>query len=365
MPDVMGKVAIVIFAVLLSLTASEFALRAFASTQLETVTGDQFQFYRYDPVLGWANNPGAKGTFKRSEFAYPLRINSDGLRGPEVSSKKDSSIRRIAVLGDSFAWGLGVHEEDSFVIRIQNQLHNTEILNFGVSGYSPLNYLLLQDRVMSFDPDVVIIAFCLGNDFTDNVFKKKNGYYKPFARLDEGGKLVIDGYPIHNVKTFGTIQGTASSFLDQLYIYQLFKQGLIQFIDDKIGPDNFNNIDIYNRTPGSGFASAIEINRQIFSKIVEGYSQKNIQVVVAAVPTKCELGLCFKRKEYDVNGARNALLDSLKGLKIDVVDPSSEFEAGDFWVKDGHWRPSGHEKFAKAVLPVLMEALEASEEKHK
>ena len=46
-------------------------------------------FWEYDPVLGWAHTPGSEATYVGPrpwpiEFSTPIRINSQGLRGPEI-----------------------------------------------------------------------------------------------------------------------------------------------------------------------------------------------------------------------------------------------------------------------------------------
>lgn len=60
-------------------------------------------------------------------------------------------------------------------------------MNFGVSGYAPIQYFLTIDRVIRFSPALVIIAICLDNDFVDNVFYERYGYYEPYALLSESG----------------------------------------------------------------------------------------------------------------------------------------------------------------------------------
>ena len=361
MRDFLGKLALMVGAIAVALLVAEVALRIFRPFGAEVVTGDQYQFYSYDPVLGWSNTPGINGTFKRAEFSYPLRINRQGLRGAEVSLEKPSGIKRIAVLGDSFTWGIGASEEELFVSRMQHNFNDVEVLNFGVSGYAPVQHYLMKEKILSFNPDLIVIAFCLGNDFTDNVFQRRYGYYKPFARLDDNKDLVIDGYPITNVKDFGDFKRSAKTFFEKIYIVRLFNNAIAKF-ENQGGPGNYENIDIYNKTDGSNYQYVIDVNTALIKGIVSEFDKVNIPVIVAAVPTKCEFGGCFKGEKFDRNGARNALKASLQGLNVTHLDPTDEFKIDDFWKSDGHWRASGHEKFAKALFPALSRLLEKKED---
>lgn len=65
---------------LLGLVAAELLLKVFDPVpdppEWVPATRNQYLFFQFDPVLGWANAPNARGTFKRSEFEYPLEINA-------------------------------------------------------------------------------------------------------------------------------------------------------------------------------------------------------------------------------------------------------------------------------------------------
>src|SRR5262245_29349530 len=66
---------------------------------------------RFDERLGWANKEGAAVELKTPEFTASVTINSKGLRGREVPYERAPGKRRIALLGDSFAWGFGVSDD--------------------------------------------------------------------------------------------------------------------------------------------------------------------------------------------------------------------------------------------------------------
>jgi lysophospholipase L1-like esterase len=115
----------------------------------------------------------------QAEVEY--RVNAEGLRGPEVEVGKRSGVRRVAVLGDSIAFGYWVAEEDTLARQLEVVLGEAqeegppvEVLNFGVPGYNLDQEIeTLRSRVLPFEPDVVVLAFCL-NDL-EEVFSYELG----------------------------------------------------------------------------------------------------------------------------------------------------------------------------------------------
>ncbi len=362
--QLLGNLVLVFFSTTITLLIAEFGLRLLApNLAIEPVTSNQYNFYRYDPLLGWSNIPGARGVFSRSEFSYDLNINSMGLRGPEITLDKPAGIRRIAVLGDSFVWGIGAADEELFTTLLGRSLPSTQVLNFGVAGYSPIQYHLLTDKVLALDPDIVVISFCLGNDFADSVYWNRYDYYKPYARLDAAGELVIDGYPLPDIKRFPSRydSGVFAWLHDRSYLVRLvdgFVRGLgggLERFGQK-GPADFDESDIYLQPDKPSTERVMRINARLLEDIAKAYQQRGIAVIVLAVPTKCELGECYTLDRRS-DAARGLLRRAVAGLPVTLVDPVDEFDRTEFWAKDAHWNAAGHRKIAQALLPAVHDAL--------
>jgi hypothetical protein len=124
-----------------------------------------------------------------------LRFNREGFRGPDRPFEKPAGVRRVAVLGDSMIASVGVDEEDTLVCQLERMLNEAhpevkwEVLNFGVSGSSPGQELVLYQELASrWDPDIVLCAFYVGNDLADNCSRLSNNP-RIYFDLDEQGHL--------------------------------------------------------------------------------------------------------------------------------------------------------------------------------
>lgn len=97
------------------------------------------------------------------DFAVPVNINSLGMRDRE--HRLDAPQTCILLVGDSFAYGEGVHLEESFLWRAEQMLQreelglSLEIYKAGVPAYSlRQEYLAVVDFCQIKTPDWVIIA---------------------------------------------------------------------------------------------------------------------------------------------------------------------------------------------------------------
>ena len=111
--------------------------------------------------------PNMNVTFQRSH----VQTNECGFRGPNRKKVREPNTFRIALLGDSFAFGWGVEYEESFGYVLEESLNEktkgnlrVEVLNFGVPGYSTFQELeLFKETAQDYDPDLVLV-YIVEND---------------------------------------------------------------------------------------------------------------------------------------------------------------------------------------------------------
>jgi len=104
------------------------------------------------------------------DYGGGLRGNNLGYPGKDFVIEKQPGVRRLAVLGDSFAVGPAVPFGDNFLTLLESNLPNIQVYNFGISSTGPREYqTVLQEDVWQFHPDVVLVCVFVGNDITETL----------------------------------------------------------------------------------------------------------------------------------------------------------------------------------------------------
>jgi lysophospholipase L1-like esterase len=137
-----------------------------------------------DAARGWKNKPSTTAVYGEAEFRIEVGHNALGYRGREIAREKPPGVRRVLLLGDSFAYGIGVADDETFAARLERLLPGVEVINTGVNGYGTAQeLLLLRDEGVALAPDLVVLVF-----FWNDV---GNSYNRAFPRFRlEGERLV-------------------------------------------------------------------------------------------------------------------------------------------------------------------------------
>jgi lysophospholipase L1-like esterase len=137
----------------------------------ELVASRRIQLDRFEtPGAGYTLlHPGATYQWQ----GIPVRVNSQGLRGPEVDLEKPPGTYRILSLGDSVVFGWGVRYEDTYGYRLQeflsqlpdNSQTTYQVVNAGVPGWNMDNMLAyLKAEGLDYQPDLILLNFTVVND---------------------------------------------------------------------------------------------------------------------------------------------------------------------------------------------------------
>lgn len=126
-----------------------------------------------DARFGWKPIPGAKRLYTDEGYGL-VEINTQGYRDKERAFRKDTGTIRIGVFGDSQTEAIQVHLDQTYHAKLQKlfvaRQQNVEVLNFGVTGYSPAQVLLtLQQEVDRYDLDIIVVALFLDNDVSGSI----------------------------------------------------------------------------------------------------------------------------------------------------------------------------------------------------
>jgi lysophospholipase L1-like esterase len=286
-----------------------------------------------NPRLRFELRPGG---FAHAEVDY--RIDAAGLRGPETTVEKPSGVRRVAVLGDSIAFGYWVREEDAFPRQLEAMLRaggqRVEVLDFGVPGYNLDQEIeTLRAKALAFEPDAVVVAFCL-NDL-------------------EG----IFSYELGLVQDRGARSRTALGAVREAL---LRRSVLFSWIEYRLSELEARRRFVRAKNPMDGPMYAEAVSQQ--EKALRGKlavlraltAPRGIPVVVAVFPV---MGGRFER--YPHRALHQAVVTAARdnGLAaVDLLDCYSAYEFRDLRVDVVHPSPLGHRVAAHAMRDALCSA---------
>jgi hypothetical protein len=118
---------------------------------------------------------GSELRLAQAEYDTVLRYNRFGFRGKELPLVKQPHELRVLVLGDSFAEGIGVAEQDRFADVLERDLAAREqrpvvVIDVGQMATGPAGYVRnLAEFGVALAPDVVVMAVYVGNDFSTKI----------------------------------------------------------------------------------------------------------------------------------------------------------------------------------------------------
>ncbi len=127
------------------------------------------------------------------------KINSFGIRDyPDHTNELNSEKFKIAAVGDSFTFGLGVNLKDTWPKQLEQMLYSKygkgfKVYNFGVMGYDlTQNIENIREKVLGLKPNLIIVGYCI-NDV--GIFSREYteiNYFKGYRKFLKTGIPFID-----------------------------------------------------------------------------------------------------------------------------------------------------------------------------
>ena len=318
-----GRIALLAASALLAGVAVEVVLRLLGAGPVP-VNPDQRSLWAYHPQLGWSSTAGYEDSFDTEFFSVDVAINSRGLRDDELSLEKPEDVRRVLVVGDSFAWGFGVEQEDTFAARLERALPATEVINGAVSGYSTdqaLLWLRLEGR--QYAPDVVVYALSGNDDIMNHMQVAYWTYYKPSYRLDPQAGLLLQGVPV-----------PITSFGDRLRHALRSRSAIAKALEIALRGHEAAFVYLADSYPDPGDPHRLTV-ALVNGLRAEAHRAGASLVVVAN-----------SQFWFSPSGSYERLVDELRGAGHDVVDVESRpgWDSAAMQIPgDGHWNARGHE----------------------
>ncbi len=271
----------------------------------------------YHPDLFYTLKPQARFLFSNIEFSVAFTTNSLGVRDDENSL----SAPEVVVLGDSFAMGWGVAQDETFP-KILQKMTDRKTLNASISSYGTVREMRMLNRVDTSGLRFLVIAYC-DNDYREN---------RTF--LDNANKLDIQSKEILESLQAAHAQATK-------YYFGKYSLALTRFI---VGNDQEKR-QAELATPQESAAAFLNAVRKGSTKDLS-----QVQIIV------------FENKVYTPNDGRfGAALRQLLSeqplppqfKQMTVLDLSRDLGPEAHFVLDDHMNERGHRTVATRLAPLV------------
>lgn len=339
---------------------------------------------RFDPHLGWSLSPGRvlHSVDDVRELDYTIRVNSLGMRDREIERGKPEGVRRVAFLGDSFAFGIGVEQDRRLSDVVGRALgEDFEVINAAVCGWGTDQELIHYRRVVrDLHPDIVVLTMCVSNDVLNNMLDHVylGGTPKPRFVLRDSLELVDGVIEPPEVALRHRIRNTVRRSRFLLFV----KRRLDQLIDHPTGvapvdPGNsgyrpvdrlsHSHYSIFERDYDEDFERAWLVTEELIRELDRECRRDGADLLVLAFPLQIEVDDAWRERVLAEAGIDPASLDLerpferlerlCRGIGVPFIHPLREFRSAShrplYFEKDTHPNAYGHGIAAAAVLDVM------------
>ncbi|WP_148654640.1 SGNH/GDSL hydrolase family protein [Paraburkholderia caribensis] len=318
---------------------------------------------RYDPILGYRFAPGLKLRIPHEGGGYLVKTNRDGFRCDHPVTHRKHTAHRVLVFGDSYTAGDGVSNGKRYTDILEQQLADTEVLNFGLSGSgTDQQYLVFQQYSGQIDYDAVVISVLVENiqrnmvrerDWADRAGEAIR-VPKPWFELTAGNDLSLRGIPVPppyrhvSLPSGGGIASVRSS---------------LRRMVNRIGPD-FKDLcqRITRFQPLPEYSAASNDSWKLMQAILAKWvSELSVPAVIVVMPVYqyVEETASYKniRMRFD------ELAKSIDVLIYHVLDDFQRFPANKRrqlrFRMDCHYTPVAHQLMGRALAKVVAPLLRA------
>lgn len=137
------NLSMVLISLILGLGLIELGLRTYAYRgKAEFNLGPHLnRWAKYDPVVGWRNNPGV---WEVDCERRPMTLLENGER--KTIGQHPGADARVLIAGDSWVQGYGLRDEETLASRLQAQFSDVNVINVATAGYgSHQSFLAFKD----------------------------------------------------------------------------------------------------------------------------------------------------------------------------------------------------------------------------
>ncbi|MFK7773975.1 MAG: SGNH/GDSL hydrolase family protein [Saprospiraceae bacterium] len=298
--------------------------------------------FMYDKEIGLIHVPHLKGVeYRPKNYNIKFTNGEDGFRITHKGELPNFVNKKIMFIGDSFTYGKGVNDQETFAYELQQALirDSVEIINAGVEGrgtdHALRSYQFYKEK---YQPNTVIY-FAHYNDLADNI---RDEYYnvindstltpKSFEKMTGGTKEKLRKSKMYNW------------LISNSHFFSLLKSVLVNLLI----PDQ-----IVRYEEGIDMDRAKKLTSIYIDKLRKEVEADGRKFLVYYIPSNHDIDARVKGGQTE----QEAFFDNyFRDKDIEFYNLSEDFiDSGEtnilkhFYLLEGHWNPNGHQLVAEKL----------------
>jgi hypothetical protein len=294
---------------------------------------------RYDAELGWVSLPHVDLPDQYGRGRH-LTTNARGFRGrTEVGDTVPPGRVRVVCSGDSFTFGVGLADQDTWCRGLEALDPARETVNMGQGGYGiDQAWLWYRRDARGLQHQAQVFAF-IAHDLVRMSWGEFSGYGKPRLRLD-AGRVVVENVPVPRSRY-------AVAWLTR-HAPRLRALRSVQLLDGLLAPGAHADGEAEADDP----LPAVPLALAVFEDLAALNRAKGSTLLVVYLPDKTTL-------KEDPAELRALLARELAARGITFLDLTEDMrqlprrEAARLFLPDGHYDVPGARLVASRVDAVL------------
>jgi hypothetical protein len=140
-----------------------------------------------DPETGWRMRPNNSFDWIIGREEQTYRSNSQGFRSSRDFDKNDPRTK-LAFVGDSYTFGTGVADDETFPALLERSSADRTSWNFGMPGFGVDQvWMSARHQALPLKPDVLVVGLVNADFERSQVpFRRLEGFAKPTFKLVDG-----------------------------------------------------------------------------------------------------------------------------------------------------------------------------------
>ena len=312
----------------------------------------------YDPELTYRLRPGTC-IFSELEFSTSYEINSLGVRDDEQSLEAPE----IVVLGDSFAMGWGVEQDEAFPSVLEERL-GRKVLNTAVSSYATAREFGMLERIDLSHARYLIVQYA-SNDFEENHLYAVRDNRIPRRDADWYERQVADHTRNRSYRVGKYVYEVYRAWVGTPLAIRLYRNGWpLPRREEFPGLPNLAYGTTERTQPTSSHARLLPVSNSPSGPAALREEVDAFLNVLATSPVDLSaLQVIVLSFDFDRRRPRPFIAELTKAItrhpqlqtrnNLHLLDIMPRLGREDYLTIDSHLTPQGHSKVADSLLPFI------------